>query len=196
MSDHYQDIKTRHDLLLQQRREEKERIERLTVGKDCAYQDVVNATRDWMISEGFCEPFGSPRKIAEFMKLNQFQEGNTWLVADKFEGQVKRALEALAASDVLIKVKKGERTTWGEYRREPGFWTPAEYGAASQRAAEAAQRKAFFRDRVTRVRQQLEARGLTPKEDHAFAGDPNGQIWISIDEWERVLPHLPIFLPG
>jgi hypothetical protein len=104
--------------------------------------------------------------------------------AERFYGQVKRALDALAASGTLVKISKGQKGVRGFTEDKPNYYTPAQYERAV--AAVQAERSAAEETRIRweAVHEDLERFGLTPS---SAKGSP---VSLSLEMWERITPAL------
>jgi hypothetical protein len=102
-------------------------------------------------------------------------------VISKIFGQAERALNAMAASGEIVKVRKGQTGPHGESYSHAKFYTKASFERATEQAAK---RELAAEEQQRRVVQVVENLGYQGYRAH-YAGD--NQISISLADWEDLL---------
>jgi hypothetical protein len=152
-----------------------------------SFQQVLDEVRGYIVSN---PPNGLVRvltsvTIAHRMGVSRFTANYQERAAlNKFDGQVGRAFDKLAAEGVLIKVKGSERGPdgWSRYAR---YWVPALYEAAVKRSAEQAESKVAETRQWARIHARLAAAGLEPE-----LSDSGESVCLTQEMWVEVLRRL------
>lgn len=122
---------------------------------EAKFSDVVDAVRAAALDEDDYTEFGHQfiSEAEQALRLD-FSEGD-WLARqqrDKFCGQVKRALDKLAADGVLVKT--------GEGRGNIRYWSPAAHEAHQAREAEREAARQAVKNLKERLMLRIGAMGL------------------------------------
>jgi hypothetical protein len=120
--------------------------------------------------------------------LEQRSEANTrrlYRAVERFDAQVMRAFNELAAEGTLVKIGRGERNPSGQtLGNEAEFYTPTAHAQAVGDRARALQARAAERERWERVYDRLSDAGLAPVSDR---GRP---VELPLPVWDELLSRL------
>jgi hypothetical protein len=153
------------------------------------YADVVEATRtailDYIGEHGLCIETWR----AEHVVARQFGHDGYYHPGAKFAGQVKRALNQLAADGVLVKVGRGEQypsgsTAWVH----PAYFTPESFAEAERRATESQDAEDAEQARWDRVSAILTAQGF--EHTPGSVGEGSVLIAATLEAWEALAARL------
>lgn len=155
-----------------------------------SYQHVLEATKKWALEEGRFTIDDARWRVAETLGRERTQYERS------YDGQVSRALNALADEGVLRKVSKGTKGPGSRVWSTTTAWyfTPEHYESAEQSAAEAAAATKALGERWTNVHSVLRSFGLEsslvyPKGAWGFEdreAPPIGVTLPGLTGWEQL----------
>lgn len=163
-----------------------------------SYQDVLAATHAWVTDPatgGYVESWRAYDAVADKLGVSRYaQRGDASgrvVSVERFDGQVKRALDALASEGVLVKAGRnvpgpGGSTASNQAAR---YWTPEQYANDEKDELE---RQAAARARAQRwaaVHDQLVALGITPSGDYGY--ERGRKVHITLSDFELLLGGIP-----
>lgn len=110
----------------------------------------------------------------------------------RIRGQIIRALDALYAEDVLVKIGKGKTGPDGHELDYPVYWTRAAYDAAAEAERIKTERHDARIARWERVHDIVTGMGLE-NTNYRYNGDSarGRQVHLGIDDFEKLLGSIP-----
>jgi hypothetical protein len=169
-----------------------------------SYQDVLAATHAWVTDPatgGYVESWRAYDAVAGKLGVSRYaQRGDASgrvVSVQRFDGQVKRALDALASEGVLVKAGRnvpgpGGSTASNQAAR---YWTPEKYSADEKAEQE---RQAAQRERAQRwaaVHDALVTLGITPRGDD-YGYERGRRVHVELADFELLLAGIPALNAG